>query len=55
MREEVCSRQESGCLVEIRMSMPFIKRRDEFSPDKVRFADAETAVQLVVHFGFLDR
>ncbi len=53
---EVCgSRQESGSLVEIRVSMPFIKRRDEFSPHQIGPADAEAAIVMVVHVGFLDR
>src|SRR5512145_366639 len=36
------------------MSMPLIERGDEFSPDQIRFADAKTAVMLVVLIGALD-
>ena len=41
-------------MVEIRVSMPFIKRRDEFSPYQIGLANAEAAVVMVVHVGFLN-
>ena len=48
------SRKESGRLVEVRMGMPFVERRDELSPDQIRLANTETAVMLVVDVGFLN-